>query len=80
MSLEPRVYSRAELDLLSARFVLNYRVTARDVMRVKYPNATDEEADHLLWEHTPYPLVSGLDDLTTRLPGLVCDCATRFET
>jgi hypothetical protein len=34
--------------------------THRDVARLVMPDLTDEMADHVLWERTPFPLVQGI--------------------
>ncbi len=34
--------------------------THRDVARLVMPDLTDEQADHVLWEGTPFPLVQGV--------------------
>lgn len=58
----------------AARSYLDIGITAVEVVRLLNPDASDFEAAHLLWEHTPFPLVSGIHDLADRLPGLECDC------
>jgi hypothetical protein len=34
--------------------------THRDVARLVMPDLTDEQANHVLWEQTPFPLVQGV--------------------
>lgn len=40
------------------------------------PGVSDAEADHLLWELTPFPMVSGRDDLLPRLEAIRNELAT----
>ena len=46
-----------------ARIYLALGITPNEVVRLRWPDVTDIEADHILWEHTPFPLVSGLLDI-----------------
>lgn len=38
-------------------------VTAAELVRLRWPTATPEEADWILWERTPFPVVDGVHDI-----------------
>lgn len=38
-------------------------MTYLDLVRQYLPGVTDREAEHILWERTPFPVVQGEDDL-----------------
>ena len=46
-----------------ARRWLEAGVTPLDIVRIAWPDATDEEADFLLWQLTPFPMVTGVHDV-----------------
>lgn len=47
-----------------AQELLDLGVTPRDLVRLAWPDATDEQATAVLWQRTPYPLVDGVHDIT----------------
>jgi hypothetical protein len=46
-----------------AEAMLTVGATYRDIPRLAWPDLTDQEADRVLWECTPFPLVDGVHDL-----------------
>lgn len=46
-----------------AQIYLALGITANEIVKLRWPDISDTEAAHRLWEHTPYPMVSGLLDL-----------------
>jgi hypothetical protein len=50
--------------------------TIMDVVRWRWPDANDEQAHYVLWEMTPFPIVSGALDLIEAL-AIISD--TEFE-
>lgn len=55
--------SRLTLTRRDARTYLRLGISPREVVRLRWPDASDEFADFVLWEQTPFPLVRGLDDI-----------------
>lgn len=43
--------------------LIEAHATPRDLMRLVDPNLSDKDADFLLWERTPFPLIQGVHDL-----------------
>lgn len=54
-----------------ARTYLRIGITPREIVLLRWPDATDDEADFVLWECTPFPLVSGIQD--------IADCVADLE-
>jgi hypothetical protein len=59
-----------------AKTYLNLGITADEVVKLRWPDINDHQAGHLLWEHTPYPMRSGLLDVVEMVADLPesCDC------
>ena len=53
-----------------AETYLELGITANDVVRLRWPDASHEKAAHILWEHTTYPLIAGLLDIVEVLAEL----------
>lgn len=51
------------LSYKDSRTYLRLGITPIEVVRLRWPNISDEDADYVLWEMTPFPLVRGLHDL-----------------
>lgn len=56
-----------------AQAYLDLGVTANDVVRLRWPDATDEEASYILWELTPFPMRSGILDVADMIASLDAD-------
>lgn len=62
------------LTTAEATALVELGVTPRDLIRLRWPDASDEEADYLLWEETPWPMVQGVHeiaDAVAAMPGRV---------
>ena len=51
------------LDNADAQIYLALGIGPREVVRLAWPDADDDQADLVLWEFTPFPLVTGIHDL-----------------
>ena len=68
-------------DILSAHVLtdeeaqryLSIGVTAREIVRLGFPDADDYFTDLVLWEKTPFPLVRGIHDIADAVATLVLD-------
>ena len=62
-----------------AKTYLKIGITANEIVRLRWPDITDEAAQHLLWEHSPYPFRSGLMDLIEVVAGLPENCSHEID-
>jgi hypothetical protein len=54
---------RHALSYKDARTYLRIGITPVEIVRLRWPDITDQGADYVLWELTPFPLVRGVHDL-----------------
>jgi hypothetical protein len=57
-----------------ARQLLQIGATPRDLVRLRWPDASDKEADHVLWEQTPFPLIREVHDLADAVADIDDSC------
>jgi hypothetical protein len=53
-------HTLSEQDALT---YLHVGVNPHELVRLRWPDMTDEQASHLLWEQTPFPMISGIHDI-----------------
>lgn len=63
-----------------AKDYLAMGINAQEVVRLRWPDVTDEQAAYVLWERTPYPLIQGIHDIADRIADLEEDAFSGWST
>jgi len=66
---EPERWEHALSDADAKRY-LKLGITGEMVVRLRWPDISEDAAAYVLWEFTPYPLVQGIHDLADAIAAI----------